>query len=655
VNRDAIYFMLEVSDSSAPYVLFDIHFNADGKELQITWQPGQVTMRITDWSSETPERIGHTSNSQVAYTDVLEARIDLNDFQDPTTIERINIMVMADVPEQGWTAVDTWQSSDIPVVLERDSLRISSNEEIYFYARYWNLPPRYVGEALLESAIANNAYITHSEDGRIYFQSFGAQPQVTLVDPLTQTAAPILDLPLYVGLGMITSGPGSSVYLNVDAEVWQIFPDGTYDLIGHMPNAFIRYHMPDGRFLAISPDTLFEWSPDGTERIIAGGFASLFDAVGTSDGTIFAYDAGPGNVIRINSDGSQKILVNGILAGEYATLGLDSDENLYGLFGVGGFTWIDKDTGGLTVLPAVFSPCAWNPNGFTIIGDRKVYISGDQVVWAELDSGENGILILNQTITFAADIGPDNALYIGAPGCGDQIPAQILRIEDDGSNTVYLDGLRDTIDDLAFTPDGGLFIATKDDGGNHIFYRSPTANDLIEIPGVPQSERLFLAASPLTGTLFVSQYRGVPILEFNQSGLLGQYAFPFNQLVHEVKLDFAPDGTLYALASSPTDAQAGYTDRWILRLELSHRESQIVASVPRTEMGGTINAFDIDGEGMIWLYTNPDSNIYKISPGGETTLVATNLPIDAPAIVIDKQGDIYFTSASGVFRIYQEP
>jgi len=656
VNRDAVYLMLELVDTAAPFVLFDMSFEGDGKPFQITWQPGQTSMVVVDWSSGTGKRIGRTRNTQVVYADVLEVRIDLDDLQNPGRIGWINVQVMADVPGRGWTAVDAWNPASTPVVKEMDSKRTSSNEEPYFYARFWDLAEGHVGEALVEPPIANNAYLTHSEDGTIYFQSFGAKPQVFLLDPLNRTVRRILELPIHVGLGMIAGGPGSSAYLSVENEVWQVNPDGSYVVVGDLESGFIRYFSPDGRFLAVTHDrtTLMEWKPDGTVRNIAGGFARLFDVVSRLDGTIFIYDAIPGDVVRINPDGSRKTLVRNAAPGEYANLGFDWNGNLYASFGYRRFVRIDMETGEQTALPFVSSPCAWNPNGFTITAEGKVFLSGDQVVWADLKTEESGILILNPAVTFAADIGPDDALYFGAPGCGNEIPAQVIRLADDGSQTVYLDGLRDTIDDLAFTKDGGLYIATKDGGGNHLFYHSPSAEGLVEIPGAPQTERLFLAIHPVTQTVFVSRYNGEPILEFDRQGLLAEHPFPFKNAVREVKLDFTADGTLYAFCSAPTDWQAGYTDRWILRLDLEIQSSEIVASVPRKEHGGTISAFDVDPEGTIWLYTSPDADLYRVTPQGGMERFARNLPIDAPALAVDRRGDIYFTCASGVFRIYSE-
>ena len=488
LNRDAVYFMLEFADPTASFVLFDINIQVDGKPLQIGWQPGQMKVLKVDWSSGEGKRLGWTENTTYAFESVLEGRIDLDDLGNPGTISGFSVMVMAEIEGKGWSPADIFIVDEISSVFEKDTLRMSSSEDKYYYARFWNLPEGYVAENLFQSQVPNNSYIARSEDGTIYAQSWGDKPEVILIDPVLGKATSILSLPAYIGLGRILGGPGNSAFINVESQVWQIFPDGSHETIGSLGFAFIRDYTPDGRFLAIAHNgsELIEWKPDGTTQTIASGFQGLDDVVTRKDGTIFVYEYLLGNTTRLNPDGSRKILVANKVRGEHFSLALDFNENLYGNYGTGDVTRIDAETGQQTPLPFVSSPCAFNLGGFVITDEGKVIMTGDQLVWADLNTGGNGILIPNPASTFAAEIGPDDALYIGTPGCGDQFPAQVIRIEDDGTRSVYLDGLRDTIDSIAFGQDGALYIATRDTTGNHLFYLGQPGDTLIEIPGAPQ-------------------------------------------------------------------------------------------------------------------------------------------------------------------------
>ena len=55
----------------------------------------------------------------------------------------------------------------------------------------------------------------------------------------------------------------------------------------------------------------------------------------------------------------------------------------------------------------------------------------------------------------------------------------------------------------------------------------------------------------------------------------------------------------------------------------------------------------------IWVMPNPDQKIYKVTPDGEVILFARGVPIDNMAISVDRQGDVYFSSMSAIFRIYE--
>jgi hypothetical protein len=68
--------------------------------------------------------------------------------------------------------------------------------------------------------------------------------------------------------------------------------------------------------------------------------------------------------------------------------------------------------------------------------------------------------------------------------------------------------------------------------------------------------------------------------------------------------------------------------------------------------GGTMNVMNVDSEGNIWVITNPDSLIYRITPAGEISIFAQNTPIDIPAIDITTKGELIFNAEEGFYRIY---
>ncbi|GAF99495.1 unnamed protein product, partial [marine sediment metagenome] len=269
----------------------------------------------------------------------------------------------------------------------------------------------------------------------------------------------------------------------------------------------------------------------------------------------------------------------------------------------------------------------------------------------------SGILVSNQGAnTMAADIGPDDALYVGTWGCGTEIPAQVVRITDDGRQSIYVDGLRGQVRDLAFAPDGGLFIAVHLAGwGNRLYYVPPGGGDAAEIPDAGKyGGTNTLAVHPSSGHLFAAAHGGASVAEFTPDGPVSEHPLWFPKEVWDLIIDTAPDGTLYAYASEAARAQTGpVVERWLLRLDIESEATEIVAQFDRQGccvMGNMC----VDAQGTLWWLINPEFRIYRVEPDGTMKLFARNLPIDPGAVAVDSQGDVYFTSPSGIYRIYRE-
>lgn len=89
-------------------------------------------------------------------------------------------------------------------------------------------------------------------------------------------------------------------------------------------------------------------------------------------------------------------------------------------------------------------------------------------------------------------------------------------------------------------------------------------------------------------------------------------------------LGAAPDGTLYAYSAVSELEQTAtglLEQRWVLCVNL--------------------------GDGS--------TEILSVTPDGERTLFAENVVWDQMSVEVDGEGDMYFTSPEGIYRIYREP
>jgi streptogramin lyase len=258
--------------------------------------------------------------------------------------------------------------------------------------------------------------------------------------------------------------------------------------------------------------------------------------------------------------------------------------------------------------------------------------------------------------TWATAIGPDDALYVGAWGCGDEIPAQVIRIDDNGTRTVYVDGLRDEVRDIAFAPDGSLYIATYNRRqGTLLFYVPPKGGTPVQIPITPELSITSIAVDPASGNLLASESQGSAILEFTRNGSVTRHPIQLPKAVFDLLIDIAPDGTLYAYCSEAERQKTGpIVTLWVLKVDWKNGLTKIVTQIdyPGCCVMGNLS---VDSRGEVWWLYDPKLSIYRVTADGQRTLFAQNLPIDPAGIAVDRQGDVYFTSSGGIYRIYRAP
>jgi WD40 repeat protein len=661
VNQHAFYFMVEAVDPDAPFVLFEINWEAGSRPLQITWSPGQTEFQIYDWTSGSPIQSGWVSNSTIAFDEVLEARIDLDDLPSSENIRLTNIMVMVG-SDSDWRSADNWNPTAAPpVVAEKDPPIVHSEEDPYVLARHYNLPEGYLADNMAPAS-EYGIFFARSQNGTVYVLSrrIDIEPYVALFDTATGQQTRLLDLPPGQLAGRIRGGPRDTAFVQVRNEVWQISPDGTYQIWGYSPHAIALVYSPDGRLLGTPCDpgsqrsSLVEIHKDGSTSVVASGFSDIFAAVVRSDGVIGLFDVGTGNTVRIDPDGSQHILSAGVDPGENRPLFLDMNELLYRGFGED-LVNIDWDTGALTTYPRdAYRPCVWNPSDYVFIQGNLLLMLGDQTGWADLASGTNGLYRFRGVDTFAVDIGPHGDLYIGTPGCGTAYPGQVLSYTAQGNSAVYVDNLPGGVWDITFDSEGGLYIATGANGTpNRLFYKAASDGALVEIPDAPTGAILSLAVDPVSGYLLVTT--GVsPILAYDFSGQVQSYSIELpSEHMNELRLAVSPDGTIYAIATPDFHFSQNYI--WLLKINLDTGTSEVMAELLRETSGGGISNIDVDEQGIIWLLISPDSWLYRATSAGEVVLFAENLPIDTPGVAVNSQtGDIYFTHESGIYRIYRE-
>lgn len=656
VNQHSLYFLVEIVDPEAPFVHFDIEFQADDRRILISWKPGEPDGSIGDITTGF-NNIGPATSSTFALSSSLEGRVDLSDIGSPENLNltQIRVMVGECCESPAWRAADEWNPGSTPVVNEVDPSWLVSDE--YVIARHFKLPEDYVAELLFAPPAPDLTGIARSQNGVVYLQQGESNAGISTLDPTSGEVRRILDLPPdEIGYGPIVGGPNDTAFIPVGNKIWQVRSDGSHMVWGQVSDGDVKFFTYDGRLLGYSYDgtRVLELIPDGSSHDVASGFTDICDIVGTDDGTLFVSDCETGDITRVDLDGTQRVLAERVVFRDPLDLAIDPSGNLFLNSVASGFVQVDRNNGTFTRYDSAHSDCTIHQADFEFEEQgRAIFVdpTWSTVTWADLDTRQNGILVSNQGVNTWAAVGPDDALYVGAWGCSDEIPAQVVRITDNGTREVYVDGLHGQVSDIAFAPDGGLYIATHDPGRDGpVFYVPPEGGDLAQIPGVEGLSSL--AVDPLSGHLLATKHSGSSILEITPEGLLSKHPIQLPMPAFDFFLDIAPDGTLYAYAA---EAERFFTgpevERWVLRIDLDSGLAEIVFQFDRQGCC-VMGNLSVGPQGTIWWMVDPEFLIYRVTPDGDATIFAQNLPTDPAAVVEDSQGDIYFTSPSGIYRIF---
>lgn len=675
VNQDALYFYIEVSDPNASFILFDMHFSADEKRLQLGWTPGQEYGRVVDWTTEKPADVGPVKNSTFALGAGLEGRVDLRDLGSPAKAGIAFIMAMVD-PGNDWHAADSYAPKNLPpTVNEKDKPIISSLEEPYVLARAFNLSEGYLATRLFPPPAPDLNGIARSESGVFYVQHWGLSAGISTLDPDTGVTTRILEIPQGIGSSWITGGPGDTAIISIGTEIWILSPDGSRTLWGVNNNATPILYTQDGRLLGRTADStrVVQINPGGDFTEIGSGFTHIFDLAIDLDGVIYVSEwSDKGEIVRLLPNGAKRVLAPNVVPNDFNFLEVSPDGELFSAVASGIYK-VDTQNGKRTLVN--LSKCATTLGGpLAFVSPEKLLFvdaTSSQIFWVDPKANQEGVLTSNNgSFTNALAIGPDGQLYGGVSGCGPGLPSKIIRFANDGTSETFVGGLPARIRSIAFAHDGTLFIGIIDvetsklANRNRLFYLPPGGSSPVEIidPNLP--EIMSLAVDPSSGRLLVNEPNGT-IRSYDQNGFQNEYKISFPKPIATSRISFGNDGELFALATA-TMTPSQPTERWVFKLDLSNGKSTILAELHHKIPTLDFNPMVGDFQGNVWVSIgveyltpqtnsyNPNNHIYKITPNGDLILFARNLPIDALSIAVSQSGDVYFSCGGGIFRIYKE-
>ena len=644
---------------------FDLFFRADDREIQFSWGSDGLSAQMADVTNGF-EDLGQAANSTFSLGVVLEGRVDLKEMGSPEILSLTEITVMVgeccDMPE--WRAADVWMPGATPVVNEIDPLQLTSGESKYELARYFQLLDGYIAERIFTPALPNPQFIGISESGIIYIGQQGLDAGISVLHPDTGEVERILNLQKGWSYPIV-KGPGDSVLLRAGEALWLLQPDGSYDIWGTSPDALGYQITNDGRvfgFTYPNADCIVEFFPDGTYEEIHCGFDEIYDILVDSDGSFVVSVWNTGDVSRVRPDGSVEILAENVSLKDVIDLTFSPSQDLF-LTSVPleppffEFQQLDPQRG----MDHSLVECAMHSGDFEFISDSEILFvdpTWGMMAWADISTGESSILLPNGgAATRSAIVGPDDALYVAADGCKGDPPGQIVRFDQSGNRSVYIDNLPNTLLDFALAPDGSVYIVDFVKWGlsdHYAYHAIPGEEEPNRIPGTKGIESITVLP---TGNMLGWDFGVGKLIEFSPKGKIAEYSL-LDQAppTGGTSLSISPnDGSLYMLATLIIgEHESAFARRqlWHVDLETGGVDILFEKDWDGPLASGTVR---VANDGSLWIMLFPDFEIHHILPDGTASLFAQNLPIDAWIAAPDSQGGVYFTSPGGIFRIYREP
>ena len=346
------------------------------------------------------------------------------------------------------------------------------------------------------------------------------------------------------------------------------------------------------------------------------------------------------------------MLDQGFIYHDYSVIYIDKQDQLYFFCPGKGLRIYDKVTGEFLYVRYGWPSCNLVGSQFIITDDNMAYFVNTQaqLIQIDLEGQKSQAAVKNNGVwSWAMTTGPDDLVYLGAYEC-QQLEAQVVRIQPDGSSELFVDGFLGRVKDLTFTSDGGLYMISED-ADYHLYYVEPGASTVTEIPDVPDGVSS-VVVHPVSGNPLVAVWGG-ELKEYVDGSGWVKRNMSFPKELEEFIIDSSPDGTIYAYASEKERQWTGpVVERWILRLDLVNGRSEIVAQYDRDGCC-TMGNLSVDSNGDIWWILNPENLLYKVTPEGQMTLFAEYLPQDSAKVVSDGKGNVYISSIIGVIRIYK--
>lgn len=671
VNQNALYFLIETVDHEAALIQFDIFFQVDERQFQISWNPGSSTGYISDITSGY-ENLGGTIFSTFALGPAFEGRVDLLDMGSPESISLIEIAVVSKCCET-YEMADQFLPGPTPYVNEVDSPTLSSQENtasldtsacIKVVADGYKLneiglnplglPTQaallpngeivisgwgtnsitLVGNGYVQKIISENRLISPAvatlPDGRIAYSPNGEK--INLVDPTNGDNFPI---------SIVEEGYISALSADNDGNIYAVTQGGKGVYI-------YKVEIATESIYEIASELPFE------ETLIS-------DIDVSNDGTI--YVAGARQVLAISADGTYSVIASNLnfepVWVEISPNGMVYINELE--YGLQKFNPETKELISLAPFPAFGDIIAPTDNELLFYGggSRSYY-------YYDFHTKEYTPFFINYGNSAAFAAGNNGVAYFSSSFMPDVNDAVLMSINLSGDIISHDEISYKFIDSADFDFDQNLCLATNE--GIHCYKNGELIHSIKSSSNFENNHLTRMAAGPNRDWYFITADRTEPIQVYhmNDKGLvttlpinLTTSSFGGVDKVDHASIDVGFDGQLAIImtAVGSENGNAYYFQR-VYRADANGENLTEIANLDSNRIAGIVD-IAISPDNEIYVLNVQDGldniirdTIFRIDENNNVTpFVEICGGHDPESIDVDANGDLWFTTTTGFFHV----
>jgi sugar lactone lactonase YvrE len=527
----------------------------------------------------------------------------------------------------------------------------------------FDLPPGYMAEKVFTPPLQAPNHIAISPSDIIVVTDWGLSDRVIQVHEdgtLSTYAAPSSG----GHFGIVFDSAGNLYVAGDGGVLWKVTPGGVATEFASGVPGFQLDIAPSGDIFSVGGDgtDVQRITSDGQVSVYATGLTRVCDlAVSPVTGDVYVYDMNASAIYRANPDGTVTLLTSGLMY-DWTYLTFSPDGELY-----------DTELSIISTVDGTRTELTWakdswanlHPSDIAFDSQGRlvaVDVTYNHVVRFDLDAETIEVIWLGMGNSRGLAVAPGGGgVYLGINHpCADG-QGRVVRIEEDGSTTLFVDDLLPEVEGLVFDADGvGYIIATGLVGGR---WRSRVYS--ITLSGVTSTLATLpypgcsLAVDPITGYLWGLSYGELWYLDDTGAHHTISTA-SVGELVESIT--FTPDGTLYVMINT-ADFQTTSVERGVYRVDPTGPTFTLIADLSTINTCCPMGRIGAGKDGNIYWVgfgdrhtPNNDSDMHmlRITPAGEVTLFGRYLPMDPAAVTGDPDStDLYFCGGNGVYRVFK--